>query len=127
MFPLLLLSAHTEGWLFNYIRPYIAMLMIGSTLFVNKEEKVWWNKLLMNRLLFYVGSISYALYVIHGGLRHTWLGEGETRETYVKRPLLFAITFLLAHISTFYYEKHWIKLGKRLTAKPKKAINAASN
>jgi peptidoglycan/LPS O-acetylase OafA/YrhL len=114
MFPLLLLSAHPEGGAFNYFRPYIAMLIIGSTLF--KKESVWWNKWLNNRILLYIASVSYALYVIHGGLGHTWLGEGGTFEKYAKRPLLFAVTFLLAHISTFYFEKYWINLGKRLTS-----------
>lgn len=115
MLPLLLLSAHPDGGVFNYFRPYIAMLLIGSTLF--KTEMVWWNMWLTNAFLVYLASISYALYVIHWGLNFTWLGEGETVLKYAKRPLLFAATFLLAHISTFYYEKHWINLGKKLTLK----------
>jgi hypothetical protein len=36
---------------------------------------------------------------------------------YLKRPLLFAATFLLAHASTFYYEQRWIDFGKRLSAR----------
>ena len=124
LLPLLVLSAHPEGGLLNYLRPYIAMLMVGSTLFNEENDKTtWWNKLLQNQHLFYLASISYALYVIHGGLLYTWLGEGNTVVKYAKRPLLLAVTFLLAHISTFHYEKYWIKLGKRLTAKPKQVIN----
>lgn len=119
LLPLLLLSAHPEGGWLNYIRPYIAMFMVGSTLF-NSEQPSWWNSLLKSQILFYLGSISYALYVIHGGLSHSWLGEGDTWEKYLKRPLLLAITFLLAHISTFHYEKYWIKLAKKLTTKPKR-------
>lgn len=115
MLPLLLLSAHPDGGILNYLRPYIAMLLIGATLF--KTNLVWWNKWLTSTLLIYLASISYALYVIHGGLRFTWLGEGEGILKYAKRPLLFATTFLLAHLSTFYYEKHWIALGKKLTQK----------
>lgn len=115
MLPLLLLSAHPDGGVITYFRPYIAMLLIGSTLF--KTELVWWNKWLTNSFLVYLASISYALYVIHGGLRFTWLGEGETILKYAKRPLLFAATFLLAHLSTVYYEKYWINLGKKLTSK----------
>jgi peptidoglycan/LPS O-acetylase OafA/YrhL len=118
MLPLLLLSAHPDGGVVCYFRPYIAMLLIGSTLF--KTEVVWWNKWLTNSILVYLASISYALYVIHGGLRFTWLGEGDTIVKYAKRPLLFAATFLLAHLSTFYYEKYWIDLGKKLTTKPEK-------
>ncbi|OIR03134.1 acyltransferase family protein [mine drainage metagenome] len=118
MLPLLLLSAHPAGGVINYLRPYIAMLLIGSTLF--KTEMVWWNKWLTNALLVYLASISYALYVIHGGLRFTWLGEGESLLKYAKRPILFATTFLLAHLSTFYYEKYWIDLGKKVTSKSAK-------
>ena len=59
----------------------------------------------------------YTIYVIHGILSNSWLGEGERLEKYLKRPLLLGITFALAHFSTFYYEKYWIKLGKKLTLK----------
>jgi len=115
LIPLLILSAHPESGAFNYFRPYIAMLTIGSTLF--KQQTVWWNKWLGSKALLYIASVSYALYVIHGGLVHTWLGEGDTLEKYMKRPLLIAVTFLMAHISTFYYENYWIRLGKRLTSR----------
>jgi hypothetical protein len=32
----------------------------------------------------------------------------------VKRPITLAITFVLAHLSTFYYERRWIDLGRRI-------------
>ena len=119
MFGFLLISTHPNSGLFNYLRPYIAMLMIGSTLFASQyqTEDKWYTPLLNSRILFYLASISYALYVIHGILSNTWLGEGERLEKYLKRPLLLAITFALAHLSTFYYEKYWINLGKKLTSK----------
>lgn len=115
IFPLLLISAHPEGGVINYFRPYIALFLIGATMFSTKE--LWWSRILESRFLFYIASISFALYVIHGGLRETWLGEGDTLERYVKRPLFFLTIFVLAHISTFYYEKYWIKLGKKITSK----------
>lgn len=115
LFLLLVLSAHSDGGLFTYLRPYIAMLLIGSTLF--SQDITWFNNWLKGRFLFYIASISFALYVIHGGLIDTWLGEGDKLEKYLKRPLLLAVTFALAHVSTFYYEKHWINLGKKLTKK----------
>lgn len=115
LFLLLLLSAHSDGGLFTYLRPYIAMLLIGSTLF--SQDITWFNNWLKGQFLFYIASISFALYVIHGGLIDTWLGEGDKLEKYLKRPLLLAVTFALAHVSTFYYEKHWINLGKKLTKK----------
>lgn len=115
LFPLLLLSAHLAGGVANYARPYIAMLIIGSTLMDEKAK--WVDKYLNSRFLFYIASISYALYVIHGGLSHTWLGNGDMLERYLKRPLLLGLTFMLAHVSTFYFEKYWITLGKKLTSK----------
>ena len=122
LLPILVISAHPDSGIINYFRPYIAMLLIGSTLL--SDEATWYSAWLNGRVLFYVASISYALYVIHGGLMDTWLGEGEKLEKYLKRPLLLAATFALAHISTFYYEKHWINLAKKLTTKPSK--NTAS-
>lgn len=115
LFPLLLLSAHSDGGVFAYARPYFAMLLIGSTLF--SQDATWFNNWLKGRILFYIASISFALYVIHGGLMNTWLAEGDKLEKYLKRPLLLAVTFALAHLSTFYYEKYWIHLGKKLTKK----------
>ena len=115
LLPLLIFSAHPYGGSLAYLRPYLAMLMIGSTLLT--KDGVSWKKWLTNPLLVYIASISYALYLLHGVLRHTWLGDGDTLEKYAKRPLLLAATFVLAHISTFYYEKHFISWGKKLTSK----------
>jgi peptidoglycan/LPS O-acetylase OafA/YrhL len=115
LFPLLMISAHPDSGLMNYARPYIALLMVGSTLF--SRDNTWYKPCLKSKFLFYIASISYALYVIHGGLVHSWLGEGDKLEKYLKRPLLLAATFGLAHISSFYYEKFWMNLGKKLTKK----------
>ena len=116
LLPILVVSAHPDGGIVNYFRPYIALLLIGSTLFADKTT--WYSDWLNGRILFYIASISYALYVIHGGLMDSWLGQGERLEKYLKRPLSLAATFALAHISTFYYEKHWINLAKMLAKKP---------
>ena len=113
LLPLLILSAHPDMGVFNYFRPYMAMLLIASTL--HSSQSVWWYPCLTHRVLIYIATISYALYIFHGTLNNTWLGEGDTFEKYMKRPLLFATTFFLAHLSTFYYEKRWITLGKKLT------------
>ena len=111
---LLVASANEHFGFLTYLRPYIAMLTIGSTLFALKQH--WWIPILKTRFLFYIASVSYAVYVVHGVLTHTWLGQGATTlEKYAKRPLLIAATFILAHFSTFYYEKHWIALGKKIT------------
>jgi len=113
---LLLASCHPEGDFLNYFRPYLSGLLIGITL-LNPKLKL--SYFLNINVLYYLAVISYALYVIHGGIRHTWLGEGDTLVKYAKRPALFVVTFLLAHCSTFYYEKYFIGLGRKLSAKVK--------
>ncbi len=108
------ISSSPYGVWVNYLRPYLAALLIGSTLLAQESPL---TKLLANRILKYIATISFALYVIHGVLRETWFGSGDTLERYLKRPILFAATFGLAHLSTFHFEARFIQLGKRLTAK----------
>lgn len=115
LFAILIFSSHPQTGFLNYFRPYIAMLLVGSTLFANPEWK--FDFLLKNKLLFYLASISFALYIFHGVLADTWFGDGERVVKYIKRPLLFGVTFLLAHLSTHYFEKYWIDLGKKITSK----------
>ncbi len=79
----------------------------------------WSGKNAKSRILGYIATISFALYVIHGSLRHTWLGTGDTLEKYAKRPILLGLTFALAHISTFSMESRFIKLSKNLAARTK--------
>lgn len=99
-------------WL-DYLRPYLGALLIGSTLVRPRARLSGW---LDHRALVYLASISYALYVIHGGLRETWLGSGDVVERYAKRPLLFLVLFLLSHISTRYYEGFFVKGGKKFAS-----------
>jgi peptidoglycan/LPS O-acetylase OafA/YrhL len=109
---LFIISCHPDSGFVNYFRPYFAATLVASTLF---NPKPTWQRFLNMRVLVYLAAISYALYVIHPLLAHTWLGEGDLLEKYAKRPLLFALLFFLAHISTFHYEKYWIGLSKKLT------------
>ena len=109
---LLLVACHPGSGFMNYFRPYFAAMLVGATLF-NNDTRIAGT--LDNRVLFYIAAISYALYVIHPILSHTWLGSGEGVEKYVKRPLLFGALFLSAHISTFYFEHRWVAFGKRLS------------
>ena len=111
---LLIVSCHPEGGFLTYVRPYIAALLVGSTL-VNDKTRL--ATALHSRHLFYLATVSYALYIIHPLLAETWLGSGEGIEKYAKRPLLFALLFVLAHLSTFYYEKTWIAFGTALCEK----------
>jgi peptidoglycan/LPS O-acetylase OafA/YrhL len=110
---LLILSAHSASQGLNYFRPYVAMLMIGITL--SGAAGTWEQRVLRSRVLSYLAAVSYALYVIHGGLRWTVLGTGDTLVKYLKRPLLLAATFALAHLSTFHYERIFNDLGRKWT------------
>ncbi|MDQ8021981.1 MAG: acyltransferase [Moraxellaceae bacterium] len=101
---------HQSGPL-NYVRPYLAALLVGAT--IVRPQGVF-NDLLRHRWLVYLAGISYALYVIHPLLQHSWLGSGDVYEKYLKRPLLFFVLFGLAHLSTFHFERPCISLGKRI-------------
>jgi peptidoglycan/LPS O-acetylase OafA/YrhL len=112
LLPLAAISCHPDAGFMNYLRPYFVAALVGSTLFAPPAHV---GAVLSSRILRYLATISFALYVIHGILMETWLGSGDRLVKYAKRPLLFAATFALAHLSTFHYEAHWIALGKRLT------------
>jgi peptidoglycan/LPS O-acetylase OafA/YrhL len=122
---LLLASTHPAAGPLNYLRPYIAALLVGRTLIGPATAM---HAPLRSRLLAYIAAISYALYVVHPLLGATWLGSGSTIVKYAKRPLLIMATFGVAHLSTFYYESRWIALGKRLSTRRRKgaAIPVAS-
>jgi peptidoglycan/LPS O-acetylase OafA/YrhL len=97
----------------QYFRPYAGGVAVGSTLIAPDHTLSQWLK---NKWLVYLATISYALYVIHGPFRSGWFAGSSTLDRYmIKRPLGIAFTFVLAHLSTHYYEAYWIRLGKRLT------------
>ncbi|NOU25193.1 MAG: acyltransferase [Methylotenera sp.] len=113
---LLLISCHPAAGFMNYLRPYFAATLVGATLF---NQNTNFAKLLEHKWLFYIASISYALYVIHPLLLSTWLGSGDLIDKYSKRPLLFLVLFACAHVSTFYYEQKVMAWGKRLSKRIK--------
>jgi len=113
LMPLLLASCHPSLGALNYARPYIAALLIGSTILRSQDGL---QRLLCGRILGYLAQISFALYVIHPLTVSGWMGSGDEVVRYTKRIGSFVLTFLFAHISTFYYEKFWIGLGHRLAA-----------
>jgi len=110
----LVLSCHPESGVLAYFRPYFAVLLIATSMYCSESR---FSQLLSNKILAYLAVISFSLYVIHPILRHSWLGEGEGLEKYLKRPILFLTLFILAHVSTFYYEKRWISWAKLITTK----------
>lgn len=109
---LLAVASHPDGGFMNYLRPYLAALLVGWTLHNGHATPA--RVLTASRVLAYLAAISYALYVIHPLLMQTWLGSGLGWEKYAKRPLLFGALFLLAHASTYYFERPCIAFGKRL-------------
>ena len=113
---LLFVSCHPDSGFMNYLRPYFAATAVAATLY-NPAPHV--KKFLNLRILVYLASVSYALYVIHPLLVHTWLGSGDLIEKYAKRPILFVVLFALAHLSTFHYEQHWILFAKKITNRKK--------
>lgn len=112
LFLALLASCHPEGGWMAFLRPYLAALLVGQSLYAAPRRLV---VIFSHRAVVYIAEISYALYVVHGLARHTWLGSGDTLERYLKRPLLFIVTFGVAHISTYHFEKHFMTLGKKLS------------
>lgn len=82
----------------QYLRPYAAVFLVGIS--IHQPPKV-----LLTKTMAYIARVSFALYVIHGMLVDTWLGSGEKFVKLAKRPLLIALTFALAHLSTRYVEE----------------------
>lgn len=118
---LFLLSTRPElPWL-NYVRPYLAATMVGIT--VMRPIRAL-SPLLESRTAGYVAQISYALYIVHHFTLFGWLGSGQGLEKYAKRPICFAITFAIAHWSTFHFEKHFIDWSHRI-AKARRARRPA--
>jgi peptidoglycan/LPS O-acetylase OafA/YrhL len=118
---LLFVCSYPYSGAFQYFRPYAAALLVGRSL--HRPPRM-----LLAKPMFYIANISYALYVVHGVLMATWLGAGDTKlAIYLKRPLLFVATFLIAHCSTSYFERPIIRAAKRLTiGKAELAANQAA-
>lgn len=101
-------SCHPAAGWFCGFRPYLALWLVGSSMVRTGADTAW----LKHRTLKYLAEISYALYVIHPFLAHTWLGSGDVIEKYLKRPLLCALLWLLAHWSTFHFEARFTRWAR---------------
>ncbi len=108
--PLIVLSGHAQGGALNFLRPWISACIIAMSL-VAIPALV--DRIFRSRTVAYVANISYALYVVHGMLMATSLYTGDTVVKYLKRPVLIAIAFALAHLSTFAFEARMIAVGRR--------------
>jgi peptidoglycan/LPS O-acetylase OafA/YrhL len=65
---ILFVSCHPDSGFMNYFRPYLAATTVAATLY-NPPPSL--AKFLNLRVLVYLASVSYALYVIHPLLVHT--------------------------------------------------------
>lgn len=108
---LLLLASYPGMGPLNYLRPYCAAALVGTTLFRPANAL---HRVLAGRVLGYIAAVSYALYVVHKLSMCGWLGSGGGWERYlVKRPVSFMLTLAAAHLSTFHLEKWWVAWGKK--------------
>ncbi len=108
--PLWLISSHKYSGEISHFRAYFAMILVGSVIF-RREGAI--RQFLRIKPLRYLAAISYALYVWHPLTMYGWLGEGGLLEKYLlKRPISFFLTFFLAHMSTFAFEKYFTDKAK---------------
>lgn len=110
---LLFATCHPATGTLNGLRGVAAVLLVGHTLFTPDSNRFRW---LGHRVLRYIAEISYALYVIHPVTHYGWLGRGPVLIKYSKRILTFSLTFGLAHLSTFYFERPFTRVGKRIAS-----------
>lgn len=97
----------------GYMRAYLTAAMMGAVISMTSG---WQESLLSHRVLQYIGTISFALYVWHSPFRHYWFDAGTDLERYLfKRPLAFICIFALAHVSTFWFEKPITDAARRFT------------
>lgn len=88
----------------NYFRSYLAAVWVGSLLCQPAASPSRW---LSHARWAWLAAVSYAVYILHVPLTATWLGSGDLLDKYAKRPLLLAVVFGLAHLSTFYFERRF--------------------
>jgi peptidoglycan/LPS O-acetylase OafA/YrhL len=106
-----LLSCHPIGGALGYGRPWFAMAVVAGLLF-RAEGRL--RRICRHPALGYVAGISYALYIWHPATALGWLGTGGGFTRYlIKRPISFAATFALAHLSTRVFESRFIAAARR--------------
>lgn len=109
---LFVLSSDARFLPLDYARPYLAATLVGVTIM---RPVAGVTPLLQSRVMAYIASVSYAVYIIHHFTMFGWLSSGSTAMRYAKRPLALAVTFGLAHLSTFYFERPCTNWAHRRT------------
>jgi peptidoglycan/LPS O-acetylase OafA/YrhL len=109
---LTVLSCWPIAGAFQYARPYCTAVLFIAAL---QSRGILWD-FLCSRPLRYIAEISYALYVIHPITTHGWLeGLNVFDKYFLKRPISITLSVVLAHLSTFYWERPWIAYAKSMT------------
>lgn len=107
---LFMLSSHDHGGPVTYFRPYIAMALIGAIMYSPLRSLL---SILESRIAQYIGRISYALYIWHPLMIFGAMDAGSTLERYLfKRPISWAMTWAVAHLSTTQWESRWQRLAR---------------
>lgn len=100
----------------QYARPYASALVLAAAIWTTPAGHI--KPILTSRPARYVAEISYALYIFHPATAFGWMNEGSVEVRYLlKRPFSFVATFILAHLSTFYWEKMWTNWAKEWFAR----------
>ena len=108
---LLFLACQSRSGPLQFLRPYLSATMIGLTLLAPRHS---FYTLLRTRLLRFIASISYSLYVLHSTMMVGWFDPVSKVLKYERRALGFPILFFFGWISTRFWESHWIAFGKSL-------------
>ncbi|MEO9827671.1 MAG: acyltransferase [Paracoccaceae bacterium] len=109
---LFMLSAHDYGGSVTYLRPYIAMCLVGVVMHCRVSFLM---RLLESRIAQYIARISYALYIWHPLMVIGMMNTGSSFERYlIKRPISWMLTWTAAHLSTSLWESRWQRLARWL-------------
>ena len=112
---LLFFTAHEMGGPLLYLRPYAAMMLVGTIMHCRLPVL---HDILEGRIAGYVARISYALYIWHPAMIAGAMNSGSLAERYlIKRPFSWAATWLAAHLSTVHWEAAWQRFARRRVAK----------
>ena len=105
----------------QYFRPCTTGLLLTVVLCHPETLLV---RVLSSAPLRYVANVSYALYVVHPITYTGWMLEGGFVVKAIKRVVSFALTFGLAHLSTFYWEAPWRRTASQWLERRRDLISA---